>query len=298
MPLLALTKVPRGVRRIALSQGLAQQVGALFRAQEEDLLGGNVEIVPFDGHYHPNEDDNELLEIANFVDQLGLAEASANPINVPLFELSAETIGTIAGLCWSYVEGGERRFLLQTFDKRRAITNDDFTLWHDQNTFRRLEGIGITLDNRLAAVLAGTSLVFRRFHQVRGLFDMAHYYAEATNEELEEFAEHERICLADGLDLMAMADTQIRRRVGLIAEIGILDEVAPRRLAQIARQCNIVLRTRRVDGQDRIELPASRKELKAVLKFLCDDYLQSMLRDARYVTNSKRLLTQEAGAAA
>lgn len=276
--------------RVSLTRGLSQQVGALFRAQEEVMLAQDPDIVPFDGHYHPNEGDGELLEIDNFEDELGLEEAIANPINVPVFELNGRTISMVAGLCWAYVDGGERRFLFQTFDKRRAITNDDFTLWHDRNTFRRLEGVGITLDSRLAAILVGTRLVFRRFHHVRALFNMARYYAEATNQELTEFAEHERICLADGLDLMEVADSQIRRRIGLISELGILDEVAPRRLVNIAKSCKIPLRTRRIGGQDRIELPAGRKELKAVLKFLSDDYLQSLLRDAKYITNSKRLL--------
>ena len=139
-------------------------------------------------------------------------------------------------------------------------------------------------------MLAGTELLFQNFVNVRRLFDMSHYYREATNAEVVAFGEHGRICLADGFDLLGAADSGVRRHIGRIAASGVLENVAPRRLRTVAIRFELALTVRRIDGADKIELPQTRRELKKVLKFLSDDYLESSLIDARYVTNSKRRL--------
>lgn len=286
MSLFALVKTPPGIYRLPVTQQLATDIEALFTAQEAAFLDADTEIVAFDGRYQP--EDHELLEIEGFAEAAGIETAIRNPIDVPAFQLSEESTATLAGLIFGYMDHNRPRALIQVFDKRRATTSRGFTIWHAEDVFRRWEGVALTFDTHLTAILHRGRLQFRSFFQVRRLFDMAAYYREATDADLEAFAEHGRICLADGFAIADIADGWIRRRIGLIADSGILDQATPRKLAGIAARFDLTLQVRRVGGQERIELPTQRKQLKRLLKFLDEDYYESALSDAKYVTSSKR----------
>lgn len=288
MSLFALTKVPEpAIYRVPVTQRLATDIEMLFRDQEAAFVGDDTEITAFDGRYQPDED--EILEIAQFEDGTGIEAAVRNPIDVPEFQLTEENSNALAGLIFGYMAARNRpRALVQVFDKRRAVTSRGFTIWHSESVFRRWQGVALTFDTRLTAILHRNRLHFRSFFQLRKLFDMTEYYREATDADLEEFAEHERIYTADGFDLAEIADGWIRRRVGLISQSGILDRVSPRQLAGIADEFELSLQIRRAGGRESIELPPERKDLKRLLKFLDEDYYQSPLSDAKYVTNSKK----------
>lgn len=229
-----------------------------------------------------------MLEIEEFAEPAGIEAAIRNPIDVPVFTLTEDSADALAGLVFGYVDHNRPRALIQVFDKRRAMTSRGFTIWHADDVFRRWEGVALTFDAHLTAILSQGRLQFRSFFQVRRLFDMAAYYREATDVDLTAFEGHERICTVDGFALADIADGWIRRRVGLISESGILDQVSPRRLAGIAARFDLELQVRRIDGQEKVEMPMTRKEVKRLLKFLDEDYYESALSDAKYVTNSKR----------
>lgn len=70
--------------------------------------------------------------------------------------------------------------LIQSFNRRRIISPTGFTLLHSADTYRKVDGVGLTLDNRLAAMLVGTRVKFLSFHALRQVFDLSAYFAEAT----------------------------------------------------------------------------------------------------------------------
>jgi hypothetical protein len=117
---------------------------------------------------------------------------------------------------------------------------------------------------------------------------MAHYYAEATDPELEKFQKHARIFMPDGATLNELADSWVRRRIAMISESKILDHVAPKQLATAAVGFPVAITVKRVGKHDRIILPTEKKPLKSLLQFLAEDFLLSPLSEAKFLTNSKR----------
>lgn len=289
MNIFALVKDPqRAVRRIAVSQQLLKELGTLFESQAAALLvSKDPEVVAFDGSYTPDED--EVLEIANFAAPTYLLDAIKNPIDCPAFEASDTSIAALRGFALASLTSGDSpRVLLQKFDQRRAITNRGFTLWHSQNTFKKWEGVAVTFDDHLTAILDEKRLLFRSFFSVRQLFDMSSYFAEATDPELEKFQKHSRVTMSDGVNLNDIADGWIRRRVAMISESGILDSLTPNQLAAAAAKFKVTVNVQRVGRIHKIVLLSERKSLKPILHFLADDLLESALTDAKYLTNSKR----------
>lgn len=291
MSLFALMKQPPRLLRVSLTQDLAQQIDALFKAQAAAFIPNDVENVAFDGRYEP--DDDELFRIDNFPDSFGVLPATGNQLDIPVLQLTDQNVGQIAGLAYGYEENGVPRVVFQTFDTRRAITNRGVTIWrriHDNATLQRWEGVALTLDSHISAMLFADHVLFRSLRAVRRLFDMSSYYAEATDDDLTTFCGHDRLCIQEGFDFAAIADGWIRGRVGLITKSGVLDSVPPRRLRTIAGRFKLTLQLRRIDGDDRIELPSTRKDMKRLLKFLDEDYYESPLTNTAFVSNSKRLL--------
>ncbi|PZR45670.1 hypothetical protein, partial [Paraburkholderia fungorum] len=68
-------------------------------------------------------------------------------------------------------------------------------------------------------------------------------------------------------------------------------------IAKVAVSFDIEIKTQEVDGKPAIVFPETRAELKRVLRFLDEDYYQSPLSDARYISNSKTVAKPAKGGA-
>jgi hypothetical protein len=126
--------------------------------------------------------------------------------------------------------------------------------------------------------------------KVRRLFDVDDYYKEATNEELASFAQHARLAAPADFNLADLADTWIRRKITLIQASGLLDTTPADKIQQIANTFNIQLEVIGQGNEAKLTLPNQKRDLKAFLKFLNDDFYQSPLTDVQYVSSSKRKL--------
>lgn len=47
--------------------------------------------------------------------------------------------------------------------------------------------LGFNLDDKLVAILEGDKIKFRNFNNLRSIFDMSSYFAEATKQEISDF---------------------------------------------------------------------------------------------------------------
>jgi hypothetical protein len=285
--LFALVKDPQSnVRRLSVAQSLNQQITKLFEDQANAFLGDDPEFVPFDGNYTP--DEGEFLEIANFDTPAALLSAAKSPIDCPAFVANDTGLATLRGLALAEMKGTEPYVLIQRFDQRRAITSHGLTLWHSHKTFQKLEGVGLTLDDRLTAIIDGPRLIFRSFFAVRPLFDMTNYFTEATDSDLKKFQGHSRIALPDGVKLTDLADSWVRRRISIIDESGVLDRLTPSQLSNAATRYKVAVNVQRIGNTPKIVLPSDKKALKTLLHFLAEDLLESPLSDTKFLTNSKR----------
>jgi hypothetical protein len=67
-----------------------------------------------------------------------------------------------------------------------------------------------------------------------------------------------------------------------------LQRVAPRKIAKEARGYGLTIQVRTTGGSERIVIPADKKGVKTLLRFLEENYYTSALSGSRFVANSKR----------
>lgn len=288
MNLFALTQGPaRRILRIPLSRDVQTEVETLFRRQETAFVASAEEEHAFDGKYTPGE--GECLVIAGYADVNNLHEAVENPLGIPEIPPDPAAFDAVKALFAGYrSQAGERVALIQSFSRRRIISPTGFSLLHSADTYRKVDGVGLTLDDRLAAVLTGTNLRFVSFHVLRQVLDLSAYFAEATTADLRTFARTPGIHIANEEAFVTMADTWVRRKVTLIGRNRILETVDATTIQRAAQTFGIEIRTVVVDGREAVSLPSAKADLKAILRFLDEDYYRSALQDRNYVTNSKR----------
>lgn len=286
--LFALTKDPaQRIVRFSLSQPVQTELTDLLRVQEAEFDEASQEI-EFDGNYKPDSD--EVLFIDDFDDLDDLAAAIENPLAIPEVDPTEEFFTLIKALFSGYaVDGAKVRILLQNFDRRRIISTRGLSIFHAANVYKKIEGIGLTLDYKLTAILDGGRLRFFSFHAARQIFDLSEYYRLATDEDVSSFAVIPTLSVASASELLMIADSWVRRKISLIQQSCILQSISIGAMKPAAQEFNVPFST--VTGPDGVEqliLPLQKADLKKVLRFLDEDYYKSPLSNTNFVTNSKR----------
>lgn len=258
-----------------------------YLAEQVESFGTDCEEVPFNGNYKP--EPGEMLIIDEFEDLDSLAKVVAAPLDVPVADPCNLDFDQIRALFFGHKEDdGTWLVYLQSFDRRRAISSAGFSIFHSKDTYKRIEGAGLTLDNKLAAKLRGTKLYFFSFFHIRQIFDMSNYYQEATDSDIKQFAGLKELHVEDVDELMAASDSWVRRKVWLVMQNNILGKVPTNDIKAIAVEFSIPIEFVTQDGKEKIKLPGDRKSLKTLLRFLDEDYYKSPLSKTNYLTNSKR----------
>ena len=146
----------------------------------------------------------------------------------------------------------------------------------------------MTVDHKLTATLENGKLRFFNFHNARQMFDLSEYYKVATDDDVTEFAALDIIKSENTEQLIEMSDSWVRRKISLIHQSGILQNVPINEMKAVATEFNIPFLTE-MDGSDEvIKLPNNKSDLKKLLRFLDEDYYKSPLSNTAFVTNSKR----------
>jgi len=288
--LFALTDDPNNRRvRFSLSHDVQSDLTKFLSPQKTDFLMGAQAEIPFDGKYKP--DDGEILVINDFDDLDKLADAIEYPLAIPEVDPTPETFMRICALFFGEInQDGSVTVLLQYFDKRKIISTNGLSIFHASNVYKKVEGIGLTLDSRITVILEGKTLKFYSFHHTRHIFDMSGYYKEATESDIKDFAAQECIAVPDLSNLINISDSWIRRKLWLIQQSGILKKYPMQQIKTVAMEFNVHLETVTENEIEKIVVPQDKATFKSLLRFLDDDYYKSPLSNVKYLTNSKRLV--------
>ncbi len=286
--LFALTDDPANRRlRFSLSAEVQQDLTTYLQQQESTFNQNCQDIIPFDGKYKP--DSGEVLEINGFDDIDSLTDAITNPLSIPEVSPTPDSFNHIKALFSGYIDqDGKTVVLIQHFDKKRVISTNGLSIFHAANVYKKIEGVGLTIDNKLTAILIENSLKFNSFHMVRQVFDLSEYYMEATDIDIHQFAALPTISVKNAETLVSVSDSWVRRKLWLISQSQILQLVPLADIKAVATEFNIPLETTVIEGNEKIKLPETKKELKTILRFLDEDYYKSPLLQNYYITNSKR----------
>lgn len=250
----------RRVLRLPLAHDVQQVITDAFKQQESDFNNFVQQEMAFDGKYKP--DDGECLLIKDYDDIDNIHAAIEFPLSIPEINPTKSEFFQIKALFSGYKSGSDKIALIQNFGRRKIISSSGLSIFHSSNVYRKVDGVGISLDTKLSAVLKNKTLRFFSFHNAKRVFDLSQYYVEATDKDCNEFAALDCIHIVDNGAFIALADNWIRRKISLISQSQILENYSAEDIAQSALAFGIAVKLEDVNGKNLISLPSEKADLK------------------------------------
>jgi len=278
------------VRRIPLTAALNNELAQLFAGQRAALLEDKQPIA-FTGSY--NVDEGEIFTIANYPLPPAISKAIGNPLTHPVLDLNAEThrIKALFSGTWS---AASKTVNFQVFDAGKLLKRG-FTLIGSGDTYKKLEEPGLMLQDKLTAYYKNGTLFFNSYHNTKRFLDLANYYREATDTDLDDFAATELFAFEDEAGFKKQADTIIRKKIALLQKNEVLKNITVIDIQTVANNFNTELPkehciTITVNEDGKLIIPEDKRRLKELIRFLDEDYVTAPLTKRKCLTNSKQYL--------
>lgn len=278
------------VRRVPLTAALNQELAAMFAEQQAAFLGDKTEIT-FSGSY--NVDPGEIFTIAGYPLSDVISGAIANPLTCQVLNLKNET-HKIKALFTGACNDQGKQINFQMFDNGKLL-KAGFTLVGSGDTYKKLEEPGLILQDKITAHYDNGSLYFSSYHNTKRFLDLADYYREATDTDLDDFAATDMFAFEDEAAFKEQADSMVRKKIALLQKNEVLKDVAVIDIQTVARNFNAELPPEHhinitVNDDGKLVVPVDKKELKELIRFLDEDYVTAPLTKRKCLTNSKQYL--------
>ncbi|MDT7526888.1 DUF4868 domain-containing protein [Pseudidiomarina sp. GXY010] len=282
------------IRRIPLTAALNIELAQLFAEQQAALLGDRQPIA-FTGSY--NVDEGEIFTIADYPLPPAIGQAIGNPLTCPVLNLNTEThrIKALFSGTWT---AANKTVNFQVFDAGKLLSNR-WTLIglpiQAGDTYKRLEEPGLILQDKLTAHFHNRTLHFSSYHNTKRFLDLADYYREATDTDLDDFAATDLFAFEDEASFKEQADSIIRKKIALLQKNEVLKGITVTDIQTVANNFNAELPeehhiTIMVNDDGKLVIPEDKKQLKELIRFLDEDYLTAPLTRRKCLTNSKKYL--------
>lgn len=293
MELFAITdsEIPTRIIKIDIDAPAQTVVENLFRTQRSEFINEDIEEIEFCASY--NVQDGEIFSINPFDDEIGIINAIERPDAVPVWDPDDVSVHYFKALFTGEPasNGNPTQVWLQCFDRRQIINNEKSffqVVTQPGNRFSVSTRPGFSLSDRLTAILVGDKLLFKSFFMLRRFFNMEEYFNEATREDLDNFIGNDIFHMENAEDFMMFADSAIKKKVSLIISSGILNDQPIENLIECAQKIGYQLGITNVNGDNKITMPNSKREVKQLLYFLDQGYFNSIITNELMLTNSKR----------
>lgn len=278
------------IRRIPLTAALNTELAQLFADQQTTLLGEK-QLIAFTGSY--NVDDGEIFTIADYPLPSNIGQAISNPLTCPVLNLNTEThrIKALFSGTWSATN---KTVNFQVFDAGKLLSRG-FTLIGSGDTYKKLEEPGLILQDKLTAHYCSGTLHFTSYHNTKRFLDLAEYYREATDTDLDAFADSELFAFKDEASFKNHADSIIRKKIALLQKNEVLKDITVTDIQTVAKNFNAELPEEHhisiiVTDDGKLLIPDDKKQLKELIRFLDEDYVTAPLTKRKCLTNSKQYL--------
>lgn len=269
-------------KRVRLDANVQQAVEAVFAEQEVAFRQGVIDEVPFDGSWTPNEDEFLTIDVPTEA-QIFADTVNANAMAVDDIDTVAFAAEGIKALFTGISVNGATKVLVQRFTSQQVLERR-FALLQQGNAFRRLSEPAFTLDNSLACIIESGIVKFKSQHKLRSIINMLEIYREATEQEVQTFAAHASLEVADSASFVNVTNQVSRKLIHAIVNNGTLDNYTPVQIQAAAQQTNL-----EIDVQNgRIVMPTTHADIKALLQFLNESRYSGPLSGQAFVTNSQR----------
>jgi len=278
------------IRRIPLTADLGAELTQFFTQQQSVFLD-NKQQIPFSGSY--NVDGGEIFTIAEYPLPDAIGSALSNPLPCQMLNLNNET-HRIKALFTGIWSNANKTVSFQVFDSGKLLTKG-WTLIGSGNNYKKLEEPGLILQDKLTAHYANGTLYFSSYHNTKRFLDLGDYYREATDTDLDTFAEVELFVFEDQESFKENADSVIRKKVALLQKNKVLEKLTVTDIQDVAKNFNEGLSAEyqiniRVSEDGKLVVPQDKKQLKELIRFLDEEYFTAPLTKRKCLTNSKQYL--------
>ncbi|MDX1091026.1 DUF4868 domain-containing protein [Sinorhizobium medicae] len=283
--LLAICRTAAGftLKRVKTTQPVQNVLEGVFLAQESAFLDGVTDEVDFDGSWKP--EDSELLRSPVAAEMAAIWEKSLQNV-VALDELDAQNFLAegVKAICVVAGDGAGRRLLVQNFSARQVLGRTTLAFIFDGETFNQVTEPAFTLGAHLSAIMSEQFLKFRSYNNVKMIFDLANVYREATDAQIDDFATHASLFVADVEAFKGFADQTLRKLVHAVAKKAVLDSFTPEQIVTAAATATLDV----LFENGRIVIPQNKADAKKLMHFLDEGFYRGPLSGVPYITNSKK----------
>lgn len=278
------------VRRIPLTNSLSTELAQLFEEQQQSLLS-NKQAIEFTGSY--NVDGGEIFTIANYPLPAAIGQALGNPLTCQMLNLNTET-HRIKSLFSGQWNAANQVVDFQVFDTGKLLSRG-FTLIGSGDTYKKLEEPGLILQDKLTAHYNNGTLHFTSYHNTKRFLDLAEYYREATDTDLDAFADTELFAFENEASFKGHADSIIRKKIALLQKNEVLKDITVADIQTVANNFNAELPEEHhisitITDNGKLLIPDDKRQLKELIRFLDEDYVTAPLTKRKCLTNSKQYL--------
>ena len=257
----------------------------------QDENGDEREPIPFENNYLVTTQDENFI-IRAFVVPQELQEAIDAPDvvenYVPIdekgktrdgYEIRAVLIGSKDE--HGYYFAGQRFTQRQVMLKPKGIN----ILFQQDMFVVENRGFSINIGETLDCVFIGDGLIFEKYNDANGVFDLSEYYRTASQSEVDQFSNNPAFEIedSDAFD-RAVAGISMRKKIAKIIDLGTLNDVE--KIRNNAVKVNIDIEF--TDDGSKVKIPEDKKELKKVMAFLAEELYPGLFTNNTYLSNSTR----------
>ena len=280
LSLFALCGVPGNpiVKRVVTTAAVQNELDALFTTLEGLFNVGVDEQIEFDGRWKP--DANELLYVAITPEAIAIRaalQADALAIDEISNSFDDEEIRALA------VRRGNR-ILVQAFSNQQRLSRK-FALTLRAGIFNKLVPTTFAIDNQIHIIIDGDRIKFKSFNMAKRVIDLSTLYSEATDRDIQELCNLPRVS-ANAQAIIAVANPYLRKLISSVKKSDVFTNHTANALRQKAGSVNLDVEVH----NDKLILPTTRAELRALFSFLDSGVYISPVDSLRYITNSRRAM--------
>lgn len=271
------------IQRVKVDAQLQEQLTSLLLNQESAFMTGDENEILFDGGWKPGEGDILYLNEFEIITKMKQAITS-NTSSYDDLDLNNYTELPIKALFSGYKKDEDIVLQIQRFTTTQILSRKFLLIWEEQqNTFRQLNEPTFSFDNKISALVKEDKLYFKSWANIRNMFNINSFFAEATKPEIDKVLQHPKIKCADPTAFESILNSNIRRDLYLLSTNNILDQVD---LTEVSSAANKLIGKSIIEN-NQITFPHTKNELTQTLDLLLDNLFEAPISKKRYKTNSK-----------
>lgn len=270
--------------QIPLLRPLQNSLAEDWQSQYKAFID-RIDEIDFNVGYQPEEHERFCLFDYQLPEWIA-KENSQTIANLDTINGNEALLDSIKGtVAFARNDQGEELVLFQNFTPSQVIRPSKF-LFLEAGTYKGIKHPGLTLDEKLSAVYQPTErkLLFHKFRAVNTFLPLSDFYKEASEQEIREVLEHERLAAEDPDSLATSANQWFRKRFAMLRDSGVLDKFSAKEIKSRSNGYDVSITIRK----GKIVFPAAKSAAKKLLQFLNEELFRGAITETLYETNSKR----------